>query len=489
MAALALDGAAAAPRGDYPLAIVNLEQTALRAAPRDGAQQQAQLAAGDVVEIRGERLNYLQVYDHRRERAGFVRADRLHRTELAPAEMPALLAVLRHLRDQPGQEALGIAYAAAWLKAAAPAQLAGSDAQHAFEALGTLADRLAERATRGQAAGRPGEAAAAAQLETAAALGVEFASFQRGDRMQICYTGDAWKRLLATGASGAQRAAAALALSRAECSGDDLGVSERARLTEARASLLDGVDTDELPAYFKNRIALRRAALWSSVAFDRARAAQSTAGAAAERALAELATVVKTELPDEDLPAYNDAAMRVNAVRWAAAAPAAVPAVPAGLAVVAAPGQAPGETCVTLIDAARGASAPLTQRCTFGLVWTASAASDRKGNALALAVQPLDGWRELWIFQVRDGKWGVDVLPPAASGPELGYAEFAGWSPDGRQLLVAREARSEGKYRRSFEVLRADTLTPERQSSDPSSLGAFQRWQDAAWKRASVALR
>jgi len=56
-------------------------------------------------------------------------------------------------------------------------------------------------------------------------------------------------------------------------------------------------------------------------------------------------------------------------------------------------------------------------------------------------------------------------------------------------MLVAREARGEGKYKRSFELVRLDTLSVERQSGDPAALGAFQRWQDPSWKRMSVSVR
>ena len=48
-------------------AIVVQDQASLRAAPRDGAQQQASLWQGEVLEVRGERLDYLQVWDHKRE--------------------------------------------------------------------------------------------------------------------------------------------------------------------------------------------------------------------------------------------------------------------------------------------------------------------------------------------------------------------------------------------------------------------------------------
>jgi hypothetical protein len=47
---------------------------ALRAAPRDSAQQQAALWQGDLPEIRGQRMDNLQGYDHRRERSAFVKA-------------------------------------------------------------------------------------------------------------------------------------------------------------------------------------------------------------------------------------------------------------------------------------------------------------------------------------------------------------------------------------------------------------------------------
>ena len=55
------------------LAIVTQEQVSLRASPRDSATQHALLTQGDTLEIRGERADYVQVYDHRRERASLAR--------------------------------------------------------------------------------------------------------------------------------------------------------------------------------------------------------------------------------------------------------------------------------------------------------------------------------------------------------------------------------------------------------------------------------
>lgn len=95
-------------------------------------------------------------------------------------------------------------------------------------------------------------------------------------------------------------------------------------------------------------------------------------------------------------------------------------------------------------------------------------------------MQQAEAWLELWVFH-RDARgWTVRVLPPAATTPESGYAELAGWVPGRREMLVAREARGEGKCRRSFEVVRLDTLAVARRSGGPGALGPFQRWQDPA---------
>ncbi len=95
----------------------------------------------------------------------------------------------------------------------------------------------------------------------------------------------------------------------------------------------------------------------------------------------------------------------------------------------------------------------------------------------------------MWVFRKTPDGWHVRVLPPASTAPDVGYAEFAGWVPGGKQMLVAREASGDGKSLRAFELLRLDTLAAERQASDPSALAAFQRWQDPAWKRQTLSLR
>ena len=470
-------------------AIVTSDQAALRAAPRDSAQQQAQLWQGELLEVRGERLDYLQVYDHRRERGGFVRASQVRRTSLATTEAPELLAVLRFVQDRSGTEALGIGFAAAYLKAAPVESVNGQEGIAAFDALGTMADRLARRASSGALLTKPQEAALSAHLDVARQYGVGFASYERDGRMTICYDGEAFRRVLAMLSNPEQRARAALALTRTECVDPNLQPLQRARVDQWRAEVLERVDAGKLPGWLRNRVHMRLASVYSTVAYQRTRQGEPAVDAA-QKALAELAGVSKSELTDVDLPAYSDAAMRVNASRWAAM-PAVVAAKPGskGPSIVTVAGQ-PGETCVLLVDSKRDDKHPLAHRCTYSIVWANSASLNREGTALALAVQPLEAWRELWLFRKDSrGAWDVSVLPPATTNPDLGYAEFAGWVPGGKQVLVAREARGEGKYRKNFEVLKLASLTADRQAPEAGMLGAFIRWQDAGWKGGSVSLR
>jgi hypothetical protein len=283
-----------------------------------------------------------------------------------------------------------------------------------------------------------------------------------------------------------QRARAALALSNGACIDPAMGVAQRIEHDRWRAELLDTVDMAHLPEHVKTRIHMRRAAVWSSVAFQRARKGEDAAQAAG-RAEQALAAVNKTELADEDNAAYAEAGVRVGAVRWALEAAPAAPAqgkAAPQLAVTAVAGR-PGETCVVL----QGAGKQLLNRCTWGVAWLASARVNPQGTALALAVQPTDGWRELWLFHRQGDGWTVDVLPPASSDPDIGYAEFAGWVPGAAKMLAAREVRAEGKFRRSFELLDMASLATERSADRPESLSTFYKWQDPAWKRGTVSLR
>lgn len=457
------------------MAIVTQDNAQLRAAARDSAQQQALLWQGDSLEIRGEKGDYLQVYDHRRERAGYIRASQVRRVSLAPADAGELLSVLRFLKDSSGAEALGIAYAAAYLKAAPAAAITAEP----FDALGGMAERLARRASVKQ--GKALDPAVSAHLEVVANYGVVLRGYEHDGRIQLCYDGDAFRRVLAMRPDPKQQAKAALGLTRAECLDPDQRPAERFAVDQWRAEVLDKVAVSELPAHIGNRIHMRRATVWSALAFAYARRGEP-AQAAANRALDELGSVSKTDLADDDVNVYADAGLRAGAVRWAAE-PAAVPGT--GLHVETKPGQA-GETCVSL-HAQKGPA--LVTRCTYGIVWTGSARPNANGSALALAVQPMATWRELWVFQKRAAGWNVDVLPPAAIDPDAGYAEFAGWVPGADKMLVAREARVEGKYKRSFELLSMETLNIDAWADRPDAVRLFSRWQDPAWRRQTLSLR
>nr|WP_315226831.1 hypothetical protein [uncultured Albidiferax sp.] len=478
---------AAAPQ----LAIVVQDQVALRGAARDAAPVQAVLTQGDTLEIRGQRMDYLQVYDYRRERAGFVRQSQVRTTRATPQEAPELLAVLRFVRDTPGSEALGVAYAAAYLQAAP----AGSNTAEAQDALGQMADRLARRATsrQGSSAGAAPTAAdtrLAAQLEAVAAYGIQMTSTERDGSMQICYDGDAFARVLAQpAASPEQRARATLALSRSDCQDPNLSPTVQTRQDQQRARLLEQIDTATLSPVLANRIQLRRAAVQSALAFAATRRQEAPqALAAAQRAVDALAALNRAELADADFAAESEAAIRVSASRWAAVPAAETNAAGSRPRIVTQPGE-PGQTCVLLVDAQHPTARPLHQRCTYGVAWTASASTSPNGKAVALAVQPLAGWRELWLYRQTAEGWTLDTVPPGSNAPGLGTLEFAGWVHGGERLLALREAVVEGRAKRSFEVWKLDTLAVEKQASSPGLLVLFGKWQDPVWKQMTVALR
>ena len=464
-------------------AIVTQDQVSLRASPRDSATQHALLTQGDTLEIRGERADYVQVYDHRRERAGFVRATQIRRTSLTIDEAPSLLAVMRFVKETPGSESLGIAYTAAYLKTSPPNAI---DAEP-FDILGTLADRLAQRASN---ASKAQESMLNAQIEAASAYGVRMKSIERDGRIRLCYDGEAHRRVLALSSDAATRARAALSLTANDCIDPALLPADRRRLDDWRLEVIESVKPTSLPDYLKNRVELRRAAIWATATFHRARHAVDSEPTrdAARRALDAFAAVNKAELTDADQSAYADAAIRVNAVR-----PAVELISDAGrarLTLSTAPGE-PGQTCVFLHSAASSEKV-LVKQCAYGVVWANAVNVNAAGNALTLAVQPLDGWREMWVFKQSNAKeWTIDVLPPSTATltPEVGYVEFAGWVPGQAQVLVAREAKLDQRYKKSFELVSLTSLNTEKSADQPGSLSTFYRWQDAAWKRNTLALR
>src|SRR5258708_18144426 len=246
---------------DPVLAIVVGDQTALRSAPRASAKPHALLWQGEALEIRGERMDYIHVYDHRLERGGFVSAKNVRRVPTGASGAAEVLAVLRFLRDTPGQEALGIGYAAAYIRAASVEALRGPEGAEALDALGTFADRLAHRAST---ANKAAQATLSGHLEVALHYGIAFTTYEREGRMAICYEGDAVRRVLdiCPGDAG-QRARAALALTRLDCSPGDLRPTERRAMDEARAELLEDIEVTDRPAHLRNRAHVSRAAVWN----------------------------------------------------------------------------------------------------------------------------------------------------------------------------------------------------------------------------------
>ncbi|GHT93066.1 hypothetical protein AGMMS49545_11670 [Betaproteobacteria bacterium] len=479
------------------LAIVTQDQIPLRAAPNETAARHATLSQGDHLEVRGVKGDYLQVYDHRRERAGFIRATQAGRYPLTPESAPRLKAVVDYLKDQPGSEAVGIAHTAAFLKAA-PAESIDADV---FEALGKMVDRLAWRASRlGGTANEKAAKIVAEHLEVAATYGVTVYSVERNDKMTLCYEGDAWRRVLSLSASLEQKVRAALSLTRHDCVKSTLLPTERLETDFWRAEILDGVLTaaakeGNLPEHLKNRLKIRAAGVWASLAHQLARRPKSDPAAvlkAGQRAETELAGVDKKTLVDGDLLAWNEAAIRVGASRWAAEPQTVAVPTQGRPGIQMSAGEA-GQTCVQIVEGAKHPAAKPIQskfsQCTYGQVWSSSLTVSPDGKAMTLAVQPLENWREMWVFRREESGWQVDIIPPSVDNPELGYVEFAGWVPGNKQLLAARETVTDGRSKTSFELWDRNTLKVEKHADKPGNLTAFYRWQDPLWKGGTVAVR
>jgi hypothetical protein len=458
-------------------AIVMGDHVALRASPERRAAQQAVLWKGDWLEVRGARKGWLKVYDHRHERPGWI-ADRNARViELDEAAAPSLRAIVEFLRDAPGSESLGIAYAAMYLKVA---PRAGIDAS-ILVSIGTMADHLARRASTG---GTP-DGAASEQLEVAQSWGIRFASLEQADGARVCYDGDAFRQALAMTPppSPADAATAVLALTDPACTPPTLAATERQAIDEARVALLEKVDPTRVPGPVGDALRIRRAQIdaqlaWAIARRGEAAAAAKTAGAAFEA----FARVDKAELADDDVDDYQTAALQVAASQWAAAPAAPHDAHAPALQITAGD---PGQTCISILPA-KGAASPA--QCTHGQVWPTSYRVS--ATTASLAVEPLPGWLELWLFRRgADGGWMVDVLTPSTDGPDLGYVELAGWSPDHARALIVREARTAGSVHRSYEIINAATLAVEKQASTLAGIGRARAWATADWRSRTMALR
>ena len=321
---------------------------------------------------------------------------------------------------------------------------------------------------------------------------MKFASVEGETAVRVCYDGEAFRRVLsAPAASPDARARAALGLTDPACGPHDeeSSIDVLGRVTGASA-------------IWAHRVRLRRAGLLATLGWLRARRGDADGAAKASgQALDAFAGVERTELAVEDGAAWQEAALRVAAARWLRE-PDVAAARGAAVKLELVPGEA-GETCVKLVEK----GTPRLEKCTHGLVFAQSARRGPHDASVTIAVQLLPGWVEQWVFRraggpreaspsggrskaepLEDG-WIVDSLVPSESDPDLGYAEIAGFSPDGKRVLVVREARVGGNLRRSFEVRLLANLAIEHNARNSEALWAFGRWTAPEWKRGTIALR
>ncbi|MDR1463278.1 MAG: hypothetical protein LBI68_09135, partial [Azoarcus sp.] len=213
-----------------------------------------------------------------------------------------------------------------------------------------------------------------------------------------------------------------------------------------------------------------------------------------QKAETYLAGIDKSELTASDIVAWNEAAVRVGASRWAAQLQVP-PQSPKGRPIIRLTKGNPGQTCIQIVPANEKekenekTQSDVPSHCTYGQVWPASLSISPDGKMMTLAVQPLDSWREMWVFRQDKKEWQLTIMPPAFDTPELGYIEFAGWVPGNQQMLVAREVSVKGQTKTSFELWNRDTLAVERRADKPGNLSAFYRWQDPNWKNMTVTVR
>lgn len=442
--------ASARPR----VALVADDRVALRAAPRESAAAEALLFRGDWLEVRGEAPGFLKVYDHRRERPGFVRAAAVR---LAPGDPAELRTIVRFLRGSAGHESLGIAYAALALR--------DEPAPEVYAAIGEMASRIAAR-------GGP-------HREVAEAAGVKFVDVEREGRVVTCYDGDAFRRVLSLpGAADEDRARAALLLTSADCVDPQAPPAAANLWSEWRLEVLDRVQS--APPQLLARVRLRRVEALGALAYGEARNGNPVKAAdRAERAADELQLVDRATLAEEELPLYAAAALELAAVRWATEEPESPPAGVAHLELRRS--EKPGQTCLRVVTDGRVAA----DRCTWGHVWPGSL--QRTAGALTAAVQLGPAWTELWIFHRTNHRWTAGVVPPSSSGPGVGYVESAGSTANGARLLIAREAMVRGRLERQFQLISARSLRPLAQSRFPAAW--FERLSSPSWRNRTLALR
>jgi hypothetical protein len=318
-------------------------------------------------------------------------------------------------------------------------------------------------------------------------------------RARLCYDGEAWASVLAApAATPIERARAALFLAGRSCQDRTalaLAPAEARAWNDRRIQALQSIEyplESALPPTLLGRVRLRRAEAFAWRAFDEARRGNFDPAARAEgAAVHELALTDRGVLAPEDSELYEDVAIRVAASRWATE-PTPKATGKRAVDIVFAP-RGEGETCVRIVQAVGGGKArTLGERCTYALVWQNALRWAPSGTLATIAVQPLAAWTELWVARrANDGSWAIETLTPATADPDtaVGYAEAAGFFPDGGRLLVVREARAAGQVTRRFQVVEAATLVVEKWAARADKLDAFKRWSSPSWRAGTLALR
>jgi hypothetical protein len=256
------------------------------------------------------------------------------------------------------------------------------------------------------------------------------------------------------------------------------GASERQAHDAAALALLEHVDPTRASGPLGNRVRLRRAMIGARLAWAIARNGDAARAAkVASAAVDAFAGVDRSEVADDDEDDVQFAAVEIAASRWAA-----VPGPTQGndTLKLALEAGGLGETCIAV------ESSP--KQCTHGQVWASSFRVGPNRRAAVLAVEPLPGWLELWMFRRAGDGWTVDVLAPSTDGVDLGYVELAGWSPDGTRAVVVRENRAGGVVHRVWQTLRTDTLALDKQTSTLAALDV-RPWIAAEWRGRTLALR
>ena len=448
--------------------------------------------------MRGERLDYLQVWDHRRERGGFVEASQVRRTALGrrrgarAAGGAALRARGAGRRGARHRRRRGLSAGGAGRDAARRGRRRGvRRARHAWP-IGWRSASSAGAAPGDAGPSRGGARGAPRSRDAATAS--TFASFERDGAMRICYDGEAFRRVLALPAEPQQQRARRARPDAARVHRPGAAGRERAAARRAGAPTCSTASTPaELPATLAQpgRDAPRRRLERARLPARAPRRAAAAAGGGAARAgragrRRRAASSPTTTRPATTTPRSASAprAGRRRRRRRGAGAAQACASSPS-------PGE-PGETCVLLVDAKRerrrAARAALHLRRSSGRGRRRSTAKAMRSRSRCSRWRPgaSSGCSAARAARLGDRRCcRRRRVRPAWATP----SSPAGCRAAGRCWSRARRAAKAGP-KRSFEVVR-----PRRRSA-PSARPAtrrcsapFQRWQDPAWKRETVSMR